>query len=244
MTARIPVEWCGGIRPTAHSAPRLSSALRAPPLCRCAERTADLILRLGRKQRGGQSNEGVSNEGVRSCFATSNEGVTSTGAATRGSGLVLPHRGGRVFFANVAKQDLTPVLAPGCACRDAGLFVFGRSGSGLPRTRPCMRTSAGSGLVLPYRNARPDPFPRARRSRNRPHRAAPAATLGFSYSGGRGPDFPALDHACARPRGQVLFCHIAMQDLTPSRAMQDLTPSRVTPSREHRRVSSDIRRGA
>ena len=43
---RIPAAWCG-IRPTAHSAPRLSSALRAPPLCRCAERTAVPILRLG-----------------------------------------------------------------------------------------------------------------------------------------------------------------------------------------------------
>ncbi len=126
----------------------------------------------GSKQRGGQV-----------LFCHSNDGVSNEGVTTRGSGLVLPHRGGRVFFANVAKQDLTPVLAPGCACRDAGLFVFGRSGSGLPRTRPCMRTSAGSGLVLPYRNARPDPFPR-------------------------------------------------------------VTPSRVTPSREHRRVSSDIRQGA
>ena len=48
ITTRIPVAWCG-TRPTAHSAPRLSSALRAPPLCRCAERTADLILRPDRR---------------------------------------------------------------------------------------------------------------------------------------------------------------------------------------------------
>ena len=45
-TAWNTAAWFG-TRPTAHSAPRLSSALRAPPLCRCAERTADLILRLG-----------------------------------------------------------------------------------------------------------------------------------------------------------------------------------------------------
>ena len=43
MTAWNPAAWCG-TRPTAHSAPRLSPALRAPPLCRCAERTADLVL--------------------------------------------------------------------------------------------------------------------------------------------------------------------------------------------------------
>ena len=56
-TARIPATWFG-TRPTAHSAPRLSSALRAPPLCRCAERTADLILRHGRCARvGASSNE-------------------------------------------------------------------------------------------------------------------------------------------------------------------------------------------
>ena len=39
--------FLGEIRPPAHSAPRLSPALLAPPLCRCAERTADLILQAG-----------------------------------------------------------------------------------------------------------------------------------------------------------------------------------------------------
>ena len=32
-----------GTKPVAHSAQRLSPALRAPPLCRCAERATDLV---------------------------------------------------------------------------------------------------------------------------------------------------------------------------------------------------------
>ena len=35
------------IRPARHSAPRLSSVLRTPPLCRCAERPISLILHTG-----------------------------------------------------------------------------------------------------------------------------------------------------------------------------------------------------
>ncbi len=46
MSNQMPAAQCG-IRPTARSAPRLSSALRAPPLCRCAERTADLVWQRG-----------------------------------------------------------------------------------------------------------------------------------------------------------------------------------------------------
>ena len=43
MTKRIQV-GSRGIGPTASSAPRLSSALRAPHLCRCVEHAADPIL--------------------------------------------------------------------------------------------------------------------------------------------------------------------------------------------------------
>ena len=40
----------GGLTPTAYSAPRMSPALRAPPLFRCAEHTIDVI-----HQGGGSS---------------------------------------------------------------------------------------------------------------------------------------------------------------------------------------------
>ena len=43
----MPTQCGGWIRLTGHSAPRLSPALRAPPLCRYAERPAKLILHMG-----------------------------------------------------------------------------------------------------------------------------------------------------------------------------------------------------
>ena len=43
-------------------------------------------------------------------------------------------------------------------------------------------TSAGSGLVLQYRNARLDPHPCPRRPTNRPRRVPPAAALGRWYA--------------------------------------------------------------
>ena len=76
MTAWNPAAWCG-TRPTAHSAPRLSPALRAPPLCRCAERTADLIL----QSRWNAAHQKPPPE--------------RKGSERKGSGLVLQYRNAR-----------------------------------------------------------------------------------------------------------------------------------------------------
>ena len=76
---------CADVAPSRAHSP----ALRAPPLCRCAERTADLILRLGWSA------------------------VRQTRPLPRGPGScrgeVKEGRGrGQVLFCNIAMQDLTP----------------------------------------------------------------------------------------------------------------------------------------
>ena len=44
MTGWWGTQHAGWIWPPGHSAPRLSSVLRTPPLCRCAERPSNQIL--------------------------------------------------------------------------------------------------------------------------------------------------------------------------------------------------------
>ena len=97
MNARILAELCSGISPTAHSAPRLSPALRAPPLCRCAERTVDLILRSGRSAGVGALNAEYQEPSV---VAAQPVGGDFCGAERRVRGQVL--------LCDIAKQDLTP----------------------------------------------------------------------------------------------------------------------------------------
>ena len=119
----------------------------------------------GSKQRGGQQRggqvlfchiqrgghiHGCSNEGVRSCFATSRgQGFLCQCGKTRPdpcprTGLRLPRRW--AFRIREVGVRTSPHSTMHAHVR------------GVTRPRGQV-SSAGSGLVLPYRNARPDPFP-------------------------------------------------------------------------------------